>query len=305
MRPPYQRGLKPRAYTPVEPFFGVLRAVVVAVYYADDTNAPGPHGGRQPVCDLVTLSDSRFPLYGVPILQHGSAITNGSAWVPQPCRANLDGGPVEVVPAAQTPAPSLDALDGDRVLVTFVDGKLDSPVIIGTVPHPRTLRPHRSAGAALPAGGGADYAADPAPDGLERWVGHQGTVARIDRAGNALLDTTSAGTANDGESVDAEGAGHLDVNIAPGASVVLRFGGRAEFHLRVQGEGDGQRVVLDVGKGADQRVVLGDRLMALFDLHQHTTFYGQTGPVTPATSMSTAQADGARAALSDRVKVRS
>jgi len=303
MRTQTQAGLRARSPALAEPFFGILEAVVIKTYYADDPEASGAGLVRQVVCDLVTLRH-RWPLRGVPVLQHGSAVANGSAWTPQPTRANLDGGSLSIQGSASDLPPSLDAFDGDRVLVQFIEGRLNSPIIMGTTPHPRSARAHAAPGGALPSPG-ADFAGDAAPDGNERWVGHQGTHARIDRAGNVRVDTTRAGVANDDTTQDATNGGHVDLNLASGASVVLRFGGRAEFRLRVEGEGEGQRVVLDIGKGADQRVVLGDRLMALFDTHKHVTFYGTTGPVAPDSMMAAAQADEARAVLSERMKVRS
>ena len=98
----------------------------------------------------------------------------------------------------------------------------------------------------------------------------------------------------------ASGVGWIDLNLKAGAMVLIRSGGVPVFVLTA--EADGQ-VVLDVGKDAAERAVLGERLMALFDGHRHLDAFGMTGPVVPADRMSTAQGDPLRCALSERVRL--
>lgn len=96
------------------------------------------------------------------------------------------------------------------------------------------------------------------------------------------------------------GVGWIDLNLKPGACVILRSGGVPVFVLTA--EADGQ-VQLDVGRDAGERAVLGDRLMALFDAHRHLYAYGETGPVVVADRISSAQGFPALAVLSERVRL--
>jgi len=189
----------------------------------------------------------------------------------------------------------MDALDGERVVVGYFDRDPHAPVILGSLPHPRSRRRHDAPGGAL-ADPTTSQSLDAAPDGNERWVGHQGTVVRVDRVGNVRIDTVGAGVANDGETDDSEDAsvGHVDINLKTGASFVVRVAGVPVFRLRADGDGE---VELDIGAG-DQRVVLGDRFQAVFDAHTHP----EAG-APPAQTMAAAQLDPATATLSDRLRV--
>lgn len=243
-----QAGLHLRPAPPRAPIVGLVEGVVLATYAADD-----PTGRRTGFlrCDVLTEGGGR--LLSVRVLNHGASVTNGARWWPQPCRANLESG--EAVDLVGNPASApvnIDALDGERVLVAFVGGNPTAPVIVGAVDHPRTRRPHNGAEPGPLPDPSATQNLEVGPEGNERWIGHQGTVARLDRAGNVRLDTRAAGTANDGSSAEVEGGGHVDLNLKPGASLVVRVDGVPL--LRAQRVGDELR--LDAGASPTERVLL-------------------------------------------------
>lgn len=281
------------------------RGVVLATHYADDPVAQAGRVAREVLCTVLLLNG--WIVSRVPVLQRGSGISNGSLWIPQPTTHNLDTGEVITFTDGQIRGKitNLDALNGERVLIDFIANDPSQPVIVGSMGHPRTRRAPEATPINLP-DPAVDGSLPSAPQGQARWIGHQGSTAQIDSVGNVRINTTAAGTADHGGRLDAERPGLVDLDLADGAEVVIRFQGEVAFRLRVDSSGDGPgRVSLDLGAGASQRVVLGDRFQALFDGHRHTTFYGQTGPVAPEATMTAAQADPARAALSDRVKVQS
>lgn len=418
--------------------------IVLAIHYADDLVAQAGRRTRQILCDVALVRGGR--LDRVPVLQHGYSITNGSLWEPAATTGTVSGEKLRLVPSAEGPATFFDDLNGEHVLVEFLNGSRHQPVIMGSLPHPATQQTQ----------GGHDPAPLPtytpgeaerlqaAPSGPESWIAHQGTVARVDRAGNLRVDLEGAGTNNDGrtqpdgvaesdavaaagaaaavaagvaagaaagakagtsggnattvarvaartvarkaaraakiaaraaelagQAVDAvqdapdllaaaalavaeqeaallaqlaldaaqakardllaleyaggapagaaagavagaavaaeiaaetpaSGVGWVDVNMKAGACLIIRSGGVPVFVLTAESSG---QVVLDVGKDASERAVLGERLMALFDSHRHLDVFGMTGPVVPADRMATAQGDPIRCVLSERVRL--
>jgi hypothetical protein len=417
---------------------------VIAVHYADDIVVQGPFRTHQILCDVALVRGGR--LGRVPVLQHGYSITNGALWEPAATTGTVSGEELRLTATEAGPATFFDDLNGEHVLIEYLHGSRWQPVIIGALPHPATQRAQGGHDPApLPTyTPGAAERLQAAPSGPESWLAHQGTVARVDRAGNLRVDLEGAGTNNDGRTqpdgvaesdavaaagaaaaavagvaagaqagaqagasggdaesaaraaarvaarkaaraakiaaraaelagqagevaqnapdlvaaaalalaeeearvliqlatdaaaakardllaessagggqagatagavagaavaaeiaaeTPASGVGWVDVNMKAGACLIIRSGGVPVFVLTA--ESDGQ-VVLDVGKNAGERAVLGDRLMAVFDGHRHLDAMGMTGPVVVADRMSTAQGSPARAVLSERVRL--
>lgn len=301
-----QAGLRRRRYQPPDEQAAglLLRGVVVRTWFGDDAEVLGQIAPPQVLCDVLLYRGGW--LFRVPVAQEGASVTNGSLWVPQACSANLvPGSPLRVESqAGERPVP-IDDLDGERVLVGFIDASPTRPVILKALAHPRSARIHLREPATPPAQDAAGTW-PAAPAGNERFLAHQGTVVRVDHFGNVVVDTSGAGIANDGETDEAAArdvldAGRLDINLRSAAALVVRVAGVPLLRLRVRAE-DG-KVELDLGESASERAVLGDRFAALFDRHRHTTWYGETGPVSPATSIETAQADEATAVLTDQVRL--
>ena len=132
------------------------------------------------------------------------------------------------------------------------------------------------------------------PIGEERYLAHNGSVARIDQQGNVLLDTTLAGIKNnrlDVEPAAAFGdAGHIDINLNKrlGQGVTVRLGGEVVFSIRHQGDSD----IISLGAELAEAFssVLGERLAAVFDNHQHMTAQGPTTVPLPIQDPLTAGA---------------
>lgn len=118
------------------------------------------------------------------------------------------------------------------------------------------------------------------PVGAERYVAHNGTIARIDQQGNVIIDTSLAGIQNsDIDAVQAAvtgDAGHIDVNIMrrSGQGLNVRIGGEVVF--RIAADPSGCSITLGKELGQAFSAVLGERLQEVFDNHQHMTAQGPT-----------------------------
>lgn len=103
---------------------------------------------------------------------------------------------------------------------------------------------------------------------------HAGTRIEIDTGGDYSIDTS-----------DAAGSGNTTLRLKPGATLKIQIGGGIALRL----EDIGGWLRLELGEAADQRLVLGDRLLEVlnaffqtkFDLHVHPTPMGPSGPPLP------------------------
>lgn len=286
-----------------EPMTTMLRGTVVKVYPADDADAQDRSVPAQTLCDVLL---ARGGILRAPVAQHGSSVANVSRWCPTPARTNMITGEKLVLTndGLQNPPSRLDDLDGEQVLVAFIEGEIDRPVIMASLEHPRGVRQVRGR-TAMP-GTAARTATDVRQHGEvgERFVAHQGTTARIDHGGSIRADLRRAGVGNDDRTYDApdEPAGNVDVALRAGSSLLVRNeAGEPIFVLTVDAAGS---CTLDIGRTAGERMVLGDRFQTLFDNHRHTSWYGMTGPVAPDGRIATAQAGGAATrVLSERARL--
>lgn len=286
-----QAGIRRRRAAPMaERYPGPVRGVVIAVRYAD---AEGPRTVTPPqvLCDVVLYQGGY--LRHVPVLQRGAGVTNGSLWVPEPATRNLAADAPLAFDNDGTPQgfpASLDDIDGDHVVVDFLERSVHRPVIIGALPHPRGKASHVS---------------------RERWLSHQGTIVRIDRRGDVVVDARAAGKHNDGETTVDDTGGTVDVGIRQGAEIVFRVDGVPMLRLRADAQGG---LELDLGASPGFSVVLGERLQALFDAHVHPVPQGSptTGPPQPNPpppgfgfigAIGNAQLDPQTAVLSNRVRL--
>lgn len=102
------------------------------------------------------------------ILRVASKSSDGSAWV------------------ANSPKPRAKA-DGDRVLIAFINGSKDRPVIVGVLPHPASTAITR----------------DPPSPIQQRTIRHKGTTVTIDGNGNVTIKLAANTKIRAGDSTDA------------------------------------------------------------------------------------------------------
>lgn len=193
----------------------LLSGVVVATYVQQEDTAPfvTPTGQKlltRPVsvyCDVLTYS-GRPEMHGVVLgrvpVAGSLGLHNGHVWKPRAAKINISG---LALGAKNTDARDLD---GDHVMVAFLDDNLQKPVITGRLTHPRASEGNDD----LPQAGHRMLMTleDGEPD---LWK-HQGTFYGVDQDGNFVVDTTRAHSgqysATGGEQ-PAKDAQHGNVNL--------------------------------------------------------------------------------------------
>ncbi len=170
----------------------LLRGAVTATYLIDDDSHPEKRKGSEPVavyCDVMTyssMSTQRFSFLPKVLVSQeiGHGMQRGRVW--QPRAATLDKTNEGIDYDNLT---NLGELDGDHVLVGFMDDSLHEPVILRGIPHPSADvgNEENIAGRRLRLVDG-----DGDPD-LHK---HHGSFYGIDTDGGFQIDTRFA---NDGE----------------------------------------------------------------------------------------------------------
>ena len=175
----------------------MVRGAVTATYVMDDAGHPtADDEGRAPVavyCDVMVTSHLRgnhwFFLPKCLVSQDRGGLHRGAIWKPRAATVDVTDNPMDL-DKGTNPA----NLDGDHVLVGFIDDLLSHPVILRGIPHPS-----------------ADVGNEQAPlgnrmklqlaDGDPEFWKHHGSFFGISDQGDFAVDTTRA---NDG-GLDADG----------------------------------------------------------------------------------------------------
>ena len=230
-----------------------VRGVVVGGPYFADDQAEREAAARQRdpsfyqvttvAVDVLTYG-SRFRTFlaKVPIVPQRHALNDyTSLWIPRVSSTDLRTGAAPVLSRADgTPSDPKD-LDGDHVLVEFLENDTAQPYIRSELPHPRTAyRQLHAAG-----------------DAVESRF--RGVVTRIDKDGNVLVDTTKA---NSG-AITAQGAETPALDAGHG-KVTLRMGHNAPFVLEgVDADGGAQKFKVEIDPAAKKFRVRLDNGLSL------------------------------------------
>lgn len=217
---------------------------------------PGPTRGvvveiqTDPLTCTVLLA--RGGVVRAPVAQRGSSVSNVSRWIPAAAQTNMvTGAAVRLDQSGVSPPPAdITDLDGDIVLVDWIEGDIERPVITHSLEHPRGARGVVATPPVLPDAPQRDQGT------VERLVAHQGTTARIDHNGNVSVDARRAGVANDRQTYrPGDGtSGVVDVALRVGGEVQIRgVDGARLFRLRVTEDGP----TLVIGDGAERVLLAG------------------------------------------------
>lgn len=224
----------------------MVRGVVVATYVQLDGDNPFPNEEFANVvgvyCDVFCYSSHEGFREGmlrrVLVSQPYGGMHEGHVWKPRAARIDVANG--EITPETVEPRD----LDGDHVLVAFMDDLLTQPVIIRAVPHPRW-------------GQGTEELDKPGhrgrlkvEDGEPDFWKHRGTFHGVDSKGNFLVDTTRAheGEYNEGaeEPLDDADHGNVTYKVARNAKFVIEAQSPDDDEQTFLFEWDGSTDVLTV-----------------------------------------------------------
>jgi hypothetical protein len=265
----------------------LLRGVVVAVYVYDAEQV------------FLNLPDVQINDIYVDVLLYGrnNVVLPRVQWSSP--RSGLHEGDI-VIPRAATLDTQSElnvqrskpqAIDGDHVIVGFLEDDLTQPIVLGCIQHPSSdigKTPEDPLGQRMRIRSG---------DGNPRLWKHRGTAFGVDQDGNWKLDTRIAhsGVYEDDGSEPApteDGSnGNTVIDLQEGSTLTVRTGNGATL-LLTEKDGD---ATLTVGDGAvsvavaDHLEALYGQLKAAFDAHTHTVpIVGPTGttastaPLMPA-----------------------
>lgn len=214
-----------------------VRAVVLRSYAPGEEAQGWPDYVRTGVtCDvLVYANRMRMVVPRVPVCLPGAGgVADGHDWMPRGTTRSLGGGALVIQgsPGAVTPAHDLD---GDNVLIAFMGGYLDHPVIVGSLPHPRRN--------VVPSEGWP----------LRRRV--RGAVVGVDASGSIVVDTSAASTGVVGADGAEDSSGIGDLTATVKGDAALTVGG--DLDLAADGDVSMAGSAVDVRASLSGRVTLG------------------------------------------------
>lgn len=220
----------------------MIRAVVLATYYADDSEWKGWSGGgvnRMIACDVRTYGRRSRVLKRVPVLQPRHGLWDDDLWAPRPARQNITGGNLLIATNSSGDRPTLaEDMDGDHVIVGFMENDPAQPVILPfTMGHPRSRQKIVKA------------------DGQCRRIRVNGTLIEWDKQGNLILDATSAAKEELGpqgtEQSNSGTGGQILIKTKDGTGKVLRLLLDADGDLWLEAAGATEALNLTKGSKAE------------------------------------------------------
>jgi hypothetical protein len=178
----------------------ITRAVVLQTYYPEEDDRITWLKDNQwnVLCDVRTFGRYSRRMSKVPVLQHTQGLHDQDIYIPRPSRIDTSGANLVTDPAENQKATAAEKLDGDHVLLGFLDNDPQQPVILPfTLGHPQT-----------------DKAA--VSDGRIRRIRHAGVKIEWSEDGNLLIDATGAAK----EELQADGS--EDSNSGTGGQITLK-----------------------------------------------------------------------------------
>ncbi len=258
-----------------------VRGVVIAVYALDDDGQTGGGQTANPnldssalaldagppaiYCDVLTYSTlpgaKDRVLQRVLVTSERGGLHNGRIRIPRPARLDLGTRSQVRTDALGTFSKNGNPaqLDGDHVLVGFMDDDLGLPFILCGIPHPSA-----DVGAGLLSGGNRTRIRT--GDGEPDYVRHNGVTAGVSGAGDYIVNTRRAHRPvyqDTGELPDIDGnttaTGNVTFELQPGAEFTVT-GLPAQFSLRGDGSlalsGSAGDKIMEIRFGRDGAVEL-------------------------------------------------
>ena len=262
----YQAGLDIRSHgaPPTGPQKGPFRAVVLNTYVTDSDGRSHRQKAVQVACDVI-LCRTGHRINHVPVAQPSWGENDARPWIPKETtraislnaalntdtlRSSRGSYQGEVTP--------LDDLDGDTVLLDFIEGSQHSPMILCAIPHEQTKRIVIEGTGHVDEAGGEDYRGNVYR--REAYFRHAGAEARVNGSGDVLIDTVGA-TDDRVDEEPTDDTGHVRVRVKESQRLTVEMDGTDVLEIWK----DGDQVKIDLGEGAAQQLILGNDFRTFFN----------------------------------------
>jgi hypothetical protein len=197
----------------------VTEAVVLTVYFPEEDDRSLVNGIQKCItCDVRTIGLKPRYLSRVPVFQSAHGLYDEDLFTPRPSRQNITGGTMRTEQSGTGKPTAGENLDGDHVLVGFLENSPARPFIYPIqIPHPNARNlPSQSAGHV-------------------RRIRHNGVLVQWDADGNWSVDARGAAKTILGSS------GTEESNSGSGGAITLQT---------KDGAGDESSITLDTSGGA-------------------------------------------------------
>lgn len=279
------------------------RGLIMQTYATDAAkrkeNRPDTTRVYEVECDVL-LTKSLIFLERVPVAQKEHGVNDADPWIPRPAKRVIGGGSLNFTRVSargvlQDLPPHLGDVDGDQVLVQFMEGDPEKPIITHAISHTKTKR-------LVVEGTGWEESDEGASRGTphqkEKYLRYRGVEVRINDDGDVLLDTVGA-TGDEENETPATTGGQVRVRVKSTEKFTIQMGDTDVLEVW-QNPTTGQ-VHVDLGEDASEAIVRGDKLTTWILAHMHPDATGGTAPpVDPSGAVSMAAGDH----LSDDHKVK-
>jgi hypothetical protein len=259
----------------LNPALRPMRGVVVNTYDMDHVDNLRKTSVE---CDVL-LVKTQVTLHNVPVMQPNHGVNNAHGlWRPRPATrvVGADGQPMNLGRTLSRrgtfvgTATPLGDVDGEQVLVDFIEGNKDFPIVVCALSHGRSNR--RIVSGVGWREGEVETRGEMRQD--EHYTHHHGAELRINEQGDFLIDTVGAYSDPSTEAADGAG-GQVRVRVKSSERLTIAMGDDEDV-FEVWKDGNNQLRV-DIGEGATERLVLGDAFREFlnnffdskFDSHTH------------------------------------
>jgi hypothetical protein len=232
-------------------------------------------------CDVLLLKSSVF-YPRVPVVQRDHGVNNANLWLPRPTTRVIDGSALNFTRVSargtkQTIPQNPEELDGDIVVLEFLEGDLEMPIITGAFTHPKTNRLVIEGSGWSESLQGTERGT---PHQNEKYIRYRGVELRINDNGDVLIDTVGA-TKDESNEVPAATGGQVRVRVKSTERFTVQMG--TVDVLEVWQDPLTQQVHIDLGEDADEAIVRGNKLTTWLLAHIHPDAVGGTAPpIDPA-----------------------
>lgn len=252
-----------------------VRGVVVAVYVYDSESFLNQEVQPNDIyVDVLVYGRHNTVIPRVLWTVERSGLHEGDICIPRAARLDVTGEDLNLkVAKPQT-------LDGDHVIVGFLEDDLAQPYVVRSIQHPSS----DIGNSARPLGQRMRLLEG---DGNPRLWKHRGSAFGLDPDGNFIMDTRRAHSgeyeANGAEPTPTEDGsnGNTVIDLQEGSTLIIRIGDGENLELTQK---DGE-ATLKLGDGAVSFAIaenlqnyIDNQVKTVFDAHTHPYAFGPTGP---------------------------